>query len=252
MNAAGASPPTLRCLSCGYDVGSLVEQRGRDEPGVCPECGVDLTETLNAPDGLPVQRSWSARDYLRFVRDATLHPLRTADRFNAKDPDGPLLFVNCLAGGFSAFLLCAGGGFVRGVRVADMSMVGWGVFGGMGFALITVTALALIAWPIVFLLDVIAAVFGSAMSMTRAYAAMEIASVWFAAWPWSIAAACLLLVFSGRAPPFLPIEEIALALVFLPPVVTIAVGVAVRLRLARHSLPDEPANPQPSAAEEAA
>src|SRR5690606_31678736 len=44
MNAAGASPPTLRCLSCGYDVASLVQVRGRDEPGLCPECGSTLKD----------------------------------------------------------------------------------------------------------------------------------------------------------------------------------------------------------------
>lgn len=37
---------SIRCLSCGYDVASLIAQRGREEPGICPECGSLIRNTL--------------------------------------------------------------------------------------------------------------------------------------------------------------------------------------------------------------
>ncbi len=103
--------PTLQCLSCGYDIASLVETRGRDDPGVCPECGEDLREAhhlrcdscdydiasivaqrgLDSPGlcpecgedlrhekrrrpGHPVQHRITRRAYFQFVAESTLRP----------------------------------------------------------------------------------------------------------------------------------------------------------------------------------
>ena len=59
-------PPAIRCLSCGYDVASLIAERGRDEPGVCPECGGSLTETvaIASHPGSPWQQRRSVRSFV--------------------------------------------------------------------------------------------------------------------------------------------------------------------------------------------
>lgn len=42
MSAEDSVRHALRCISCGYDIASLVELRGRDNAGVCPECGSSI------------------------------------------------------------------------------------------------------------------------------------------------------------------------------------------------------------------
>jgi hypothetical protein len=58
--------PTIRCLSCGYDVASLIAQRGRDQPGVCPECGASLTESvaIASHPGSPWQQRRSVQGFI--------------------------------------------------------------------------------------------------------------------------------------------------------------------------------------------
>ncbi|MBX3351770.1 MAG: hypothetical protein KF684_02455 [Phycisphaeraceae bacterium] len=93
----------LRCLSCEYDIASLVELRGSDEPGVCPECGHDLRDclpSLNLP-GLHIQHRWSFRGHVAWTCSAIFEPLNLIARASLPHA-GNVWKANCRA----AAVLC--------------------------------------------------------------------------------------------------------------------------------------------------
>ena len=76
MTPERTSADLIRCLSCGYDVASLIEQRGRAEPGV-PRVRRGLADALRPRVGHAVQRRITPGNYLSFVIDAVLRPRQT-------------------------------------------------------------------------------------------------------------------------------------------------------------------------------
>lgn len=180
-------PREMRCFSCGYDIASLVADRAREGEFVCPECGVSLDESLAAPPGLAVQRTWSTRDYLGFVRAAFLDPLRTADGINPDLSDrASLAMLNCVAAGVLAGALMLVVGAVSAVFSGDFWLVLWSVAIAAGVSVVLGFLFFLIACVLGLLVTGAAAALGASVSFRRAYAAMDIATVWFLPLPWVV------------------------------------------------------------------
>jgi len=104
MTTEGATPTTLRCLSCGYDVASLIAQRGREEPGVCPECGASIRESMRVGRSVEWQHMRSIFAYFAFVAGAVKRPADTALAINRLRNLRDLALIHILASGASLAL----------------------------------------------------------------------------------------------------------------------------------------------------
>ncbi|MGP1308841.1 MAG: hypothetical protein ACTS27_01430 [Phycisphaerales bacterium] len=99
-----APSPAIRCISCGYDVASLIAQRGRDEPGVCPECGASIHESMNVWRGIEWQHRRSVSAYFAFVAGAVRRPTDTALAINRQRSLRDVALIHTLASGASLAL----------------------------------------------------------------------------------------------------------------------------------------------------
>jgi hypothetical protein len=188
----------LRCLSCGYDIASLIEQRGRDEPGVCPECGEDLRESLVARMGLPVQHEWSAKGHARFIRDSLVHPRRTADLMVLSVvATGRVAMTNCVLTGLLVIVLAVGAAVSHGLLTGDFGLAPFVVF----FAPIVgiVVSIAVFMLMLVFSVALLA---GSWFlnwrpTQNKVWGALDIGTAWLVLWPATLPAG---LVLSALAP----------------------------------------------------
>lgn len=233
--------PAIRCLSCGYDVASLIAQRGRDEPGVCPECGADLRPSLVERPGLEVQHTWSTPSYLRFLRGAFAGPLRTADSMHTElGENGTLVFLNCV---MAAGITFVGVSVVGGViALANGSLLGafGGVAAGIAASLLFATVLALTSGLLSVGVAGIASMAGLRPTYNAVCASMDIATVWFVPWPVFLVAGGL---FAASTTPAVAMWSILLfwgAPLGIVPIV--ALCVMIRLRRPPASKHPSPAN----------
>lgn len=228
MSGAPEANMWLRCFSCGYDIASLVAHPSRASEFVCPECGVSLNESLAAPPGLAVQRTWSTRDYLRFLPGAFLHPLRTADGINPDLSDGAsLAFLNCVTASLFSGVLAFVVGAVSAALSGQLSEVLWAVVVAFEVTVSLAIGLVILACALGYAVTVVAEILGASRSKARAFAAMDIATVWF--FP------LLPVALAVRwAPVYLPWLSVPrwgmLAASLTPLIVAFSIGVAVHLR----------------------
>ncbi len=176
--------PTLRCLSCGYDIASLVETRGRVNPGVCPECGDDLRRTLSARAGLAIQHSWSVRGHARFLYDSIVHPRRTAES----------MALSVVTTGRTAMVNCAFVGLFY-VLIAFLTALAWDIVNGNLSTAPLVALVSPLAWVVVaiavFMLMLVFSVFltvacwlmGWRPTLNRVWGALDIGTAWLVLWP---------------------------------------------------------------------
>ncbi len=173
--------PTLRCLSCGYDIASLVEQRGRVNPGVCPECGKTLRESiLGLGRHYDIQHGWSLRAHARWVFECIARPMTVARRMDLP-PAGRLVKLNAV-----------GAAGVLGLMLAAIA-IGSLTTGVMGFAYLSAIAfvVAVMIWLVVCLTAMILAValagaclfIGLPPLGRHVYAALDISTAWLVPWP---------------------------------------------------------------------
>lgn len=228
MTAGHAIHQGIRCVTCGFDIASLVADRSREGEFVCPECGVSLDESLAAPPGLAVQRTWSTRDYLRFLPGAFLHPLRTADGINPDLSDGAsLAMLNCVAAGAVTGAITLVGGGVSAAVSGHLWLVLWSVAIAAGVSVGVGFLCFLLACVLGLLVTGTAAMLGARVSARRAYAALDIATAWLLPLP-------LVVVLSHWLPsspiwPSVP-RWVVVGASLSPLAVVFAVGVAVHLR----------------------
>jgi hypothetical protein len=198
MTKATGRQPTLRCLSCGYDIASLVEQRGRDEPGVCPECGEDLRESLVARMGLPAQHEWSAKGHARFICDSLVHPRRTADLMVLSVvATGRIAMTNCVLTGLLVIVLAVGSAAAQGLFTGDFKLALFVVF----YAPIVGIVVAIAVFMLMLLFSV-ALLAGSWLlrwrpTQNKVWGALDIGTAWLVLWPAAIPVG---LVLSALAP----------------------------------------------------
>lgn len=179
VNTAGGG---IRCLSCGYDIASLIEQRGRADPGVCPECGEGLADALRPRVGHAVQRRITPGNYLSFVIDAVLRPRQTCREVRLdRSGSGTWMLWNF-----------AGGAAFSGVAVAlTILFLGQDLFGAVGAG--ALVALVLAVWsaamllPLMLGLSLAASVFGWRFRGEGRWMALDIGSAsWYSScvcWP---------------------------------------------------------------------
>lgn len=176
--------PPLRCVACGYDIDSLIKTRGRDDPGVCPECADDLRRTLSARAGLPIQHSWSVRGHARFLYDSIVHPRRTAES----------MALSVVTTGRTAMVNCAIVGLFY-VLTAFLTALAWDIVNGKFSTAPLVALVSPLAWVVVaiavFMLMLVFSVFLTAAcwlmgwrpTQNRVWGALDIATAWLTLWP---------------------------------------------------------------------
>ncbi len=213
-----APTPTLRCLSCGYDIASLVEQRGRDEPGVCPECAMDNLASLREYESLghPYFRRNRARDFVAFLRDSLLHPRQTALRIPSKRSDeAPAFWLSIAIMFVLSMLISTIHGYATAGAEGAVSGVGKGISGGISTTIQQLLLMLLVG-----------SCFGTSGERGKiAFSAMNVGAVWVIILP--IAAIPAVIVTGGT------ITSWADAVWALPPAATIALslvwtGIAAR------------------------
>lgn len=171
--------PTLRCLSCGYDIASLVRQRGRVNPGICPECGKTLRESIIGRY-YDIQHGWSLRAHARWVFECIVRPMTAARRMDLP-PAGRIVKLNAV-----------GAAAVLGLMLAAIA-IGSLTTGVSGFAFLSAIAfvVAVVIWLVVCLTAMILAValagaclfIGLPPLGRHVYAALDISTAWLVPWP---------------------------------------------------------------------
>jgi hypothetical protein len=180
--------PTLRCLSCGYDVASLIAQRGRDEPGVCPECGTDLAEALRPRPGHSVQKRFTPQTYANFLVHALVRPRALCQRLRLTHSGSGLYMLGNLILGS----LIAAPSIGIGVAVTESGpldqrvLAGLSTGGGAAFILLMV-GLSLIV-PLMVVLFIVAKVADWRFRGEGRWLALDVGSAW-----WVTTGPCFLL-----------------------------------------------------------
>lgn len=237
MTTEGAIPTTLRCLSCGYDVASLIAQRGREEPGVCPECGASILENMRHAAGTPVQRGGRFRDYLRFVMLATFEPRVLVRSMRlGREITGGLCIAHCVASGVMAAFALIAVGFIGWAATEDAAWFGWCVVAGVVAGVATCFASLLLLLPI----TLVSAAIGLAMGVRevgwRIWGAADVGVVWFIWWPLIVLAAYFPSFFVYDVGGDAALSVFALTVVLGPPFLAVACTVRALHGLKNHPI----------------